>query len=102
MAAKFWPVAGTVAVILVAPSMTWLLVSTRPSPALITMPVPAARSLRYCSVVLMIMMPRSTLVRLPGTPLLGAGTAVLGSGTGTTALLLGCGAAEEEEELAAG
>ena len=78
--------------------MTWLFVSTRPLPALITMPVPAACSLLYCSVVLMITRPCSTLLRLPvvPVPLLGAGTAVLGSGAGAIALLLGCGGAAEE------
>jgi hypothetical protein len=65
--------------------------------ALITMPVPAARSLLYCSVVLMMTTPCPTLARLPPTapfpPLLGSGTAVLGSGAGA----LGCadGAAVE-------
>ncbi len=78
--------------------MTWLFVSTRPS-ALITMPVPAACSLLYCSVVLMITRPWPTLFRpacpafVPDPPL-GVGTAVLGSGAGAIALLLGCGTAE--------
>jgi hypothetical protein len=90
-------VAATVALILVEFSMTWLLVSTRPLSALITMPVPAARSLLYCSVVLMMTTPCPTLARLPPAapfpPLLGSGTAVLGSGAGA----LGCadGAAVE-------
>ena len=51
--------AGTVAVIAVESSMTWLLVSTSPL-ELITMPVPAARSLLYWSVVLMITTPGRT------------------------------------------
>ncbi len=67
------------------------------------MPVPAARSLLYCSVVLMITMPCCTLLRLPPVvpvpPELGMGTAVLGSGTG--APLLGC-ADGTAVELAAG
>jgi hypothetical protein len=50
------PVDHTVAVILVEPLMTWLLVSTSPS-ALITMPVPATASPAHCSVVLMITRP---------------------------------------------
>ena len=78
--------------------MTWLFVSTRPS-ALITMPVPAACSLLYCSVVLMITRPCSTLLRFPDAPdppLLGEGTAVLGGGAGAIALLLGCGTAATE------
>jgi hypothetical protein len=95
LAGNFCPVAGTVAAILVAFSMTWLLVSTRPLSALITMPVPAARSLLYCSAVLMITTPCATLLRLPCTPLPGAGTAVLGSGAGANALPLGAGDAEE-------
>ena len=76
--------------------MTWLLVSTSPS-ALITMPVPAAASLSYCSVVLMITRPGSTLFTtccspLPVPPLAaglaaGVGTAPLpGSGAAATAL----------------
>jgi hypothetical protein len=44
---------------LVESSMTWLLVSTSPS-ALITMPVPAAASLSYRGVVLMIARPGLT------------------------------------------
>ena len=52
---------AVVAVIEVEPSMTWLLVSTRPS-ELITMPVPAACSLLYCSVVLMMTRPGCDLV----------------------------------------
>ena len=67
------------------------------------MPVPAARSLLYCSVVLMMTMPCPTLLMLPVAvpvpPLLGTGTAVLGSGTG--ALALGC-ADGTAEEFAAG
>ena len=78
--------AATVALILVEFSITWLLVSTRPRAALITMPVPAARSLLYCSVVLMMTTPCPTLARLPPAalfpPLLGMGTAALGSGAG--------------------
>src|SRR6185369_11144538 len=69
LAWKFFPVAATVALILVEFSMTWLLVSTRPLSALITMPVPAARSLLFCSVVLMMTTPCPTLVRLPPAPL---------------------------------
>jgi hypothetical protein len=42
-------------------SMTWLLVNTSPS-ELITMPVPAAASLLYFSVVLMTTRPGSTLL----------------------------------------
>lgn len=53
------PVEATVPVILVESSMTWLLVSTSPS-ALITMPVPAAASLSYRGVVLMIARPGLT------------------------------------------
>jgi hypothetical protein len=53
----------------------------------------------------MITTPRSTLLRFPdpdppNPPLLGVGTAVLGSGAGGIALLLGCGTAADE--LAAG
>ena len=80
--------------------MTWLLVSTRPS-GLITMPVAAACSLLYCSVVLMMTRPGATLFTTACSPalvlgllLLGcgtAGTALLGSGAGFSALLLGCG-----------
>jgi hypothetical protein len=50
----------------------------------------------------MITRPRSTLLRFPDPPdppdppELGTGTAVLGSGAGAIALLLGCGAAAEE------
>src|SRR5271170_4655661 len=47
--------------------MTWLLVSTSPS-ALITMPVPAAASLSYWSVVLMITRPGLTLVTMSCSP----------------------------------
>src|SRR5436190_14560760 len=96
VALKVFPVAATVAVILVEPSITWLLVSTRPSAALITMPVPAARSLLYCSVVLMITMPWPTLFRLPvaapDPPLLGVGTAALGSAAGGVVMLGGTAA----------
>src|SRR5256885_2164374 len=99
VALKVSPVAATVAVILVEPSITWLLVSTRPSAALITMPVPAARSLLYCSVVLMITMPWPPLFRppvaAPAPPLLGVGTAVLGTATGGL-VLLGCTVVEFE------
>src|SRR5580700_1450559 len=77
--------------------MTWLLVSTTPS-GLITMPVPAACSLLYCSVVLMRTRPGWTLFTMacspalrPEPPLLGTGAALLGRGAG--ALLLGCGTA---------
>src|SRR6266478_2871765 len=79
--------------------MTWLLVSTRP-PGLITMPVAAACSLLYCSVVLMMTRPGATLFMMACSPalvlgpLLGSGAALLGSGAGFSALLLGCGAAE--------
>ncbi len=55
------PVEVTVPVILVESSMRWLLVSTSSS-ALITMSVPAAASLSYRGVVLMIAGPGLTLV----------------------------------------
>src|SRR5271166_1849583 len=48
--------------------MTWLLVSTSPS-ALMTMPVPAAASLSYRGVVLMIARPSLTLVTMACSPL---------------------------------
>src|SRR5580704_13668309 len=92
----WWPFAvrATIAVEL---SMTWLLVSTRPS-GLITMPVAAACSLRYCSVVLMMTRPGATLFTTACSPalvlgllLLGSGTALLGGGEGVSAPLLGCG-----------
>ena len=77
--------------------MTWLLVSTRP-PELITMPVAAACSLLYCSVVLMMTRPGATLFTIACSPALvlglllpGCGTALLGGGAGFSALLLGCG-----------
>ena len=87
--------------ILVAFSMTWLLVSTRP-PALSTMPVPAACSLLYCSVVLMMTRLGSTFFRtaaslalVPGGVLGMIGTGLLlGNGAAGTALMLGAGAAE--------
>src|SRR6516165_1510439 len=76
--------------------MTWLLVSTRPS-GLITMPVPAACSLLYCSVVSMITRPGRTLFTIacslepaPEPPRLGVGT----EEGGASGLLLGCGVAE--------
>src|SRR5579864_2941058 len=92
----------SVALTAVEPSMTWLLVSTRPSER-ITMPVPAADSLLYCSVVSMITRPGWTLFRIACSlaldedpPLLGVGAGVNGvTGVcGTMALLLGCGVAE--------
>src|ERR1700730_18500604 len=95
----WWPFAVR-AVIEVEPSMTWLLVSTRPS-GLITMPVAAACSLLYCSVVLMMTRPGATLFTTACSPalvlgllVLGCGIAMLGSGAGFSAPLLGCGAAE--------
>src|ERR1700733_8131121 len=95
-----WPFPRSVAVMLVESSITWLLVSTRPS-ELITMPVPAACSLLYCSVVLMMTRPGSTLLRIavwlafPAAPppLLGCGIAVLGIGAGAVGVTVGCGAA---------
>src|SRR5580700_4866652 len=75
--------------------MTWLLVSTRP-PEVITMPVAAACSLLYCSVVLMMTRPGVTLFTIACSPALvlglllpGCGAALLGGRAG--ALLLGCG-----------
>ena len=59
--------AGQSALIAVESSMTWLLVSTSPL-ELITIPVPAARSLLYCSVVLMITTPGFTLVTMACSP----------------------------------
>src|SRR6516164_4339748 len=80
----------------VEPSMTWLLVSTRPS-WLITMPVPAACSLLYCSVVSMTTRPGRTLATIacslelvPEPPPPGPGT----EGGGENGLLLRGGAAE--------
>ena len=90
----------TVALILVESSMTWLLVSTRP-PEVITMPVPAASSPLYCSAVLMITRPGSTLLTTPGASVLGAGARLLGCGIapvgrgwGATARPVGCAVAE--------
>ena len=90
------PVA-VVAEIEVESSMTWLLVSTRPL-ELSTMPVAAAASLLYCSVVLISTRPGSTLpmmacsfAPLAGLLLLGCGIAALGCGAAI--LLDGCGAA---------
>ena len=67
------------------------------------MPVAAADSLLYWRVVLMITRPGSTLFTMacspalvPGLAVLGWGTAVLGSGVGFSALLLGCGDAAAE------
>jgi hypothetical protein len=74
------PVDRTVAVILVEPLMTWLLVSTSPS-ALITMPVPAAASSAYCSVVLMITRPGLTLVTMACSPPVGGADRAPGAGT---------------------
>src|SRR5690242_12066978 len=68
-----------VAVIVVEPLMTWLLVSTSPS-ALITMPVPAAASLAYCSVVLMITRPGLTLVTMACSPPLSGADRAPGAG----------------------
>ena len=68
------------AVILVEFSMTWLLVSTSP-PALITMPVPAAASLLYCSAVLMITRPGLTLVTMACSPPVSGPDAEPGAGT---------------------
>src|ERR1700722_4925000 len=94
-----WPFAVR-ATIAVESSMTWLLVSTRPS-ALITMPVAAACSPLYCSEVLMMTRPGATLFTtacsLPltmGLLLLGWGIAPVGRGPGFTALARGAGAAE--------
>src|SRR5260370_34745091 len=88
--------------------MTWLLVSTRPS-GLITMPVAAACSLLYCSVVLMMTRPGATLFTMACSPALvlgllalGIGTALLGSGAGFSAPLLGCGDAPLPLVLAGG
>ena len=53
--------------ILAESSTTWLLVSTSPL-ALITMPVPAAASLSYRGVVLMIARPGFTLVTVACSP----------------------------------
>src|ERR1700722_5339333 len=95
-----WPFA-VCAVIAVESSMTWLLVSTRPS-ELITMPVAAADSLLYCSAVLIRTRPGETLftmacsllMLLVGPPVLGCvGIAPVGSGLGFSAPLLGAGAA---------
>ena len=47
--------------------MTWLLASTSP-PALITMPVPAAASLSYRGVALVIARPGLTLVTMACSP----------------------------------
>src|SRR3984957_20881855 len=95
----WWPFAvrATIAVEL---SMTWLLVSTRPS-GLITMPVAAACSPSYCSVVLMMTRPGATLFTtacslalMLGLVVLGWGIAPVGSGAGFSTLLCGVGAAE--------
>src|SRR5271163_81503 len=82
--------------------MTWLLVSTRPS-GLITMPVAAADSPLYCSVVLMMTRPGVTLFTMACSPALvlglplGCGTAPLGCGAGFSAPLLGDADADGEE-----
>ena len=68
------------AVIAVESSMTWLLVSTSPS-ALITMPVPAAASLSYCSDVLMITRPGLTLVKMACSPPVSGADEEAGAGT---------------------
>ena len=63
--------------------MTWLLVSTSPS-ALITMPVPAAASLSYRRLVLMITRPGLTLLAMAfSLPVSGAD---VGPGAGTAPL----------------
>src|SRR5580658_2464421 len=93
------------AVMLVESSITWLFVSTSPS-ELITMPVPAACSLLYWSVVLIRTRPGSTLFRIAcwlasaaPPPLLGTGIAVLGIGVGAVGVTVGCGAAAEVLEV---
>src|SRR5579859_5406537 len=84
--------------------MTWLLVSTSPL-ELITIPVPAASSLLYCSVVLMITTPGFTLVTMACSPPARGAAEPAGEGTASPpgkamlALAALAGAIQMEPEL---